>query len=153
MKWTVKFHAICPNSRLASKRILRLLWKLDWVMMMKSLCEGKKIISQLANFFENQNFLLSGMLSFKSTIPVFCFIRTAHRLRKAKLMVWQNIFICCPNSREDFSPLHGRKLLVSMGWGCNEPSFSDSSCVTGFALPWEWRDDSSTRGSIRVANL
>lgn len=114
---------------------------------------GKKIISQLANFFENQNFLLSGMLSFKSTIPVFCFIRTAHRLRKAKLMVWQNIFICCPNSREDFSPLHGRKLLVSMGWGCNEPSFSDSSCVTGFALPWEWRDDSSTRGSIRVANL
>lgn len=114
---------------------------------------GKKIISQLANFFENQNFLLSGMLSFTGMVPVFCFIRTAHRLSKAKLMVWQNILICCPNSGEDFSPLHGRKLLVSMGWGCNEPSFSDSSCVTGFALPWEWQDDSSTRGSIRVANL
>lgn len=151
MKWTVKFHAICPNSRLASKRILRLLWKLDWVMMMKSLCEGKK------SFLNWQTFL---------KIRIFCYLvcclskarfqfsaSLEQHIDWAKLMVWQNIFICCPNSREHFSPLHGRKLLVSMGWGCNEPSFSDSSCVTGFALPWEWRDDSSTRGSIRVANL
>lgn len=36
----------------------------------------KNLIFQLANFFENQKFLLSDMLSFKYRIPVFSFVRT-----------------------------------------------------------------------------
>lgn len=76
---------------------------------------------------------------FKFVIPVFWSVRAPCRLTKTKLVLWQSVLISCPNSRQGFSPLCGRELVGSLGWGCRNSSFGDSSCVIGFVLPQDDR--------------
>jgi len=156
MKWTVKFLCHLPKQHTGFKKNTQLFMKarLDneddevWVREKTNFSTGKlfwksEISAIWYAVFQVQD---SSFLLHKNTVGTAC------RLSKTKLTVWQNVLIYCPNWGEDFSPLHGKDLLVSIGWGCSRPGFGGSSCVAGFALPQEPRGESSTRGSIRVAN-